>query len=129
MANITTISHLPPQIQQHFNAALLCKIIFEDCGSLKQIFDMIMNLYKKKIRNGYNQANKKIWDNLIEEYLELHDRNKEKEEKLKAERRIEPFRFSYFIENIDPKGEKIYRRIRSKTENKAIRRLEHRTNS
>ena len=84
MITITT-NTIPPEIIQYFNSKLLCYPMPKGdcCERLWRIYQWIISHLRPK--DLINAKRKKKIDDLIEEFLELYERTKAKEEERERE--------------------------------------------
>lgn len=77
------ITTLPPEVRQHFDALLLSTPLPEFRDNLKLIWRMYLFIKQKLMKKAnYNENTKKRAERLEQEFLELYERAKTKEEKL-----------------------------------------------
>jgi hypothetical protein len=116
MTTISTLSTLPPIIQQYFNPLLLstpCKFR-DDSTDLIKFYQGIKRLITKKRYSGKWHPNLEIEKKLIE-FEDLYESIKIKEENIKEKtnhRTKEPF---YSFGYIDKKSEDLYSRFRERS--------------
>ena len=112
---ITTKSVLPPPIVQYYDRVLLSKpyISGDCCARLMRIFRWIEGKLAKKISSCPKRRARYL--KLEEEFLELYERAKTKEEELEAKGENPTKVPFYRIRGIDKRHERVFDRLRFKT--------------
>lgn len=110
-----TISALPPQILQYFNAALLATpapLLRESSKSLWRVYSYILTRLRRSIAKDQKRLEKFI---LLElKFLEIYGRAKAKEKELEGKTEHQTQRSFYIIRGVNPKDERIFARLTRK---------------
>ena len=112
----TDKTRMSPEILQHFNSALLSTpaTFGDNLKVLWQVYEYIHeNISYKALKSNYDPWKEKI-ESLEKQFLELYERQKVKEEKLKEEAKYKDD-FPFYYIRLPHKGdEKLFSRLRWK---------------